>query len=584
MEEDEYGKAIKIADRIWWVGHVLEGDPFQCHVYLIENGTESVLIDPGSKLTWEHTRKKILQLIPLENIRYIICHHQDPDIVSCIEDLLGEIGTTDRFLVTHWRAKELLEHYDWGIEFYEIQENGWTLDSGNRILEFVFTPYMHFPGAFCTYDRKSGTLFSSDIFGAITKKFSLYAEDADSYFEMMKPFHTHYMPASIIVNHGLDNIEKCRPLHLIAPQHGSIIREEFISPIMERLRTLECGLYIEFGGTKDIELMIKVNEILPRIYEEASFLDTFTQTSKKIVSILKIAFPIHRIMTLIPTDNSECEYMLLDSANDSTLKFHDVKKTVKKNYGGVLTDKKRIFRNGPKKIFGMDKKETAYFFPIFDHEGDAIGMGIFVFNGRIRKNTETVHMLKKFETAINMIAHHEMDIYMLEKEKKKVYAMAITDNLTGLHNRYYLNEIANTEIEKAKRFNYKISLLYVDLDYFKKINDTYGHETGDLVLKHFSDLLKKHKRENDMAFRLGGEEFVVIMPHTSKTNAFKFAKRIKDDLQTDCPLIDGNRICYRFSGGISDTDEDGYSITALLKSADMKLYKAKLSGRDRIVF
>ena len=73
---DEHKKPVQIADRIWWVGHVLPDDPFQCHVYLIENGDQSVLVDPGSMLTFKHTLAKIEQIMPFSQIRYFICHHQ----------------------------------------------------------------------------------------------------------------------------------------------------------------------------------------------------------------------------------------------------------------------------------------------------------------------------------------------------------------------------------------------------------------------------------------------------------------------------------------------------------------------------
>ena len=108
----KFEHAVEIAPKIWWVGYVIPNDPFQCHVYLIEDENESVLIDPGSKLTWEVTRKKIKEVTSLENIKYIICHHQDPDITSCIGDLLDEIGAKNRYIVTHWRTITLLKHYN----------------------------------------------------------------------------------------------------------------------------------------------------------------------------------------------------------------------------------------------------------------------------------------------------------------------------------------------------------------------------------------------------------------------------------------------------------------------------------------
>ncbi len=157
--------AIEIADNIWWVGHYLENDPFQCHVYLLENGDQSVLFDPGSKLTFKHTFQKIQEVTNFSNIRYFVCHHQDPDITGCLEQIDNMVTREDALLVTHWRAEMLLKHYGLDLPFWRIEDHDWKLDLGNgRVLEFVFTPYAHFPGAFCSFDQQTGTIFSSDIF------------------------------------------------------------------------------------------------------------------------------------------------------------------------------------------------------------------------------------------------------------------------------------------------------------------------------------------------------------------------------------------------------------------------------------
>ena len=212
------------------------------------------------------------------------------------------------------------------------------------------------------------------------------------------------------------------------------------------------------------------------------------------------------------------------------------------------------------------------------------GMGIFIFNSAIEQTRELAEMLQKFEIAISVMARHETEVYRLENERKKVYTMAVTDNLTSLYNRYYFDEMANMELERAKRHEYSISLLYIDLDHFKKINDTYGHDVGDIVLKNFANILKECTRDNDMVFRLGGEEFVMMMSYTHMQEAFEVAKGLKDKVEKSCVYIGKESICYQFSGGISDTEEEGYSLDALLKSADIKLYKAKLAGRNRIVY
>ncbi|MDA3810694.1 MAG: MBL fold metallo-hydrolase [Spirochaetaceae bacterium] len=160
---------VKIAENIWWVGHYIKNDNFQCHVYLIENGDQSVLIDPGSVLTFNYTLKKIEKIIPFNNIRYFICHHQDPDITGALSNIDKLVKRKDAIIISHWRAIELLKHYGLSFPMLCVEEKGWKLKLGQRELEFIFTPYLHFPGAFCTFDKKSGILFSSDLFGGFTQ-------------------------------------------------------------------------------------------------------------------------------------------------------------------------------------------------------------------------------------------------------------------------------------------------------------------------------------------------------------------------------------------------------------------------------
>jgi len=573
---------VKIAPRIWWVGHVLNEDPFQCHVYLLENGNESILFDPGSKLTWPCTRKKILKLMPLENIKYIVCHHQDPDITAGVADLLEEIGVENRFLVTHWRVHELLEHYDWGIEFYEIQDNGWKLKTKDVELKFIFTPYMHFPGAFCTYVNESKVLFSSDIFGGFTKEFSLYATDAKSYFESMVPFHTHYMPSKQIVNYGLDNIEKC-DIDLIAPQHGSIIKKDMIPYIIDNLRKLDCGIYLEYDGVKDVEFVTKFDEKLPDIFEVSAYFKSFQSDTHRILEILNGILPLKNIKAFTIIDDN-C-FIRLSSKEFEITECNRKKDEFVKKFQDILKDQKRYFLLSEDfDLINFDEACLLYLFPLLDYSKSVIGVGLFVIDREFKQSSEAKTVLKKLEMPVSIIAKRETEKYKMELERKKVYNMAITDSLTGLHNRYYLNEIARIELLKSKRYDYPIAAAYLDIDHFKRVNDTYGHDVGDIVLKQFAHFIKDYVRESDMAFRLGGEEFLILMPYIDKSGAYEIIDRLKKTLKDNgCLDIGQEHICYTFSAGITDSAESGHELEILVKAADKKLYEAKNSGRNKIV-
>ena len=115
-----FNDAIEIAKSIYWIGMYLENDPFQCHPYLIKNGKESILIDPGSMLEFEETVRKIKSVVDMSSIKYIVLHHQDPDLVAAVPEIEKLIDREDLLIITHSRMSLLIKHYLVTSEYYEI--------------------------------------------------------------------------------------------------------------------------------------------------------------------------------------------------------------------------------------------------------------------------------------------------------------------------------------------------------------------------------------------------------------------------------------------------------------------------------
>ena len=172
--------------------------------------------------------------------------------------------------------------------------------------------------------------------------------------------------------------------------------------------------------------------------------------------------------------------------------------------------------------------------------------------------------------------------------RDKLKTLATTDELTGLHNRKYLLERMDQEISRAKRYGNALSLLLFDLDFFKVVNDIYGYEWGDVLLKSIADKLKGLIRKEDILTRYGDEEFVVVLPNTSEDNAFLFAERFRKDIEKMefIPAGEEERHPITISGGIAtypclpDTEEDANTI---IRYAEHALYNAKKRGKNKIV-
>ena len=172
--------------------------------------------------------------------------------------------------------------------------------------------------------------------------------------------------------------------------------------------------------------------------------------------------------------------------------------------------------------------------------------------------------------------------------REKLKIVSTTDELTGLHNRKYLNERLEQEISRSRRYGISLSCLLFDLDFFKVVNDIYGYEWGDVLLRSIADKLKQLIRKEDILTRYGDEEFLLILPNTSEDNAFLFAERFRRDIEKMefIPAGEEERHPITISGGISsfpfleNADENA---NTLIRYAEHALYNAKKRGKNKIV-
>ena len=164
---------------------------------------------------------------------------------------------------------------------------------------------------------------------------------------------------------------------------------------------------------------------------------------------------------------------------------------------------------------------------------------------------------------------------------KRLEELATRDGLTGLYNKRALLEMSQDKLAAAKRFSRKLSLLVVDIDHFKKVNDTYGHDQGDVVLKGLGVILRKAKRTTDAVARFGGEEFVIVCEETDREGAMLLAERVREELQRTTFQTPQGEIAVTCSLGVSTFPDAGTDWETLFKAADEALYVSKRSGRNR---
>jgi len=172
-----------------------------------------------------------------------------------------------------------------------------------------------------------------------------------------------------------------------------------------------------------------------------------------------------------------------------------------------------------------------------------------------------------------------------EAALRRVYEAAILDGLTGVFNRKHLEERIVSELAFAVRHNEPLSVIIIDVDHFKKVNDTYGHLSGDAVLKHVASVLKRELRTEDILARYGGEEFVIIARSTNVATAVALADRLRTVVGAEPIRAEGHEIKVTSSAGVASLAccGDMRDRATLLGLADKRLYTAKQSGRNRVV-
>lgn len=174
-------------------------------------------------------------------------------------------------------------------------------------------------------------------------------------------------------------------------------------------------------------------------------------------------------------------------------------------------------------------------------------------------------------------------ITKLEENNKKLLEISKLDYLTEIANRRYMTERLKEEIQRYKATNRKFSLILGDLDNFKKLNDTFGHESGDQIIQKITKIIKFALRESDLASRWGGEEFLILLPDTEKAEAQKVAERIRNNIQNFNFDLKNNQVRMTITVGVTEFN-DSISLEENISNADKAMYMGKKNGRNTVVY
>jgi diguanylate cyclase (GGDEF)-like protein len=205
---------------------------------------------------------------------------------------------------------------------------------------------------------------------------------------------------------------------------------------------------------------------------------------------------------------------------------------------------------------------------------------------RLRERLQSAERENKAQ--IERIRQLEGQCATLQEWGRAAQELAVHDELTGLYNRRHFVQAADAELERTKRAGSVFAIAMVDIDHFKHYNDTYGHPTGDLILRHFARVLMRSLRKMDTVARYGGEEFILLLPEAVGAkdgfNPERLIERLREAIEKDGYLNGPNRFeaPITISAGVVRYPKDGESVAALVREADARLLRAKSSGRNRV--
>ena len=233
----------------------------------------------------------------------------------------------------------------------------------------------------------------------------------------------------------------------------------------------------------------------------------------------------------------------------------------------------KYYRKSGSKLFKKD-----YFATIpLKIEKETVGVLNINDGEKVSFNVSNLDFVLKLSEFISMTVSNAV---LYERTKK----LAVTDGLTGISNRPSMEQALQNEFERSMRYNTPLSVVLLDVDNFKDVNDTYGHQKGDEILVAVASLLKTFCRANDIAARYGGEEFLMILPQSNAQGAFKIAERVREEMMKLNFTGNESNFSVTTSCGVAELDRDFVENTdQLVSMADQALYEAKNSGRNKTI-
>lgn len=522
----------RVVDGIYHIGNFHSRNGLDCNPYILIDGDEAILFDPGAAIEFDEVISNIKELIDLDKITHIVLHHQDADICSSIP-LFEKLGLRPK-IVTSWRVMTLIQYYGIQSDYYLLEENNFELKlKSGRTLEFIQTPYLHFPGAFVTYDRTTRILLSSDLFGAFSYNRTLFADD--TYMDKMLTFHEHYMPSNSVLRPVMDTL-LAYDISMILPQHGSIINKD-VKSYISALRTLECGTLLA---------PIKKN-----LKESGGYVHIFNDIYTRFASLYehKEVLELFRGIGVLEMDENE---VITDYGASPESVWNTIFDTIKTEKGMVwVTVVEPFVRNIC----------ATYDIPLPN------AMESLIHSAQL-ENQRLIEMNKSLEQTV-----------------KNVNEKLIKCSVTGLYNEVFFKTLLIEELEMEDWRDIG-AYVTVSLDNFSKYKLEYGVEEEHNVLNNLAYMMKERFGDNAV-YRMDSADFGLYIKGLDKESIIEKLEMLRIDVSKSTLFLGKITI----SMGIGFPDEIHLDDATLdstvhhyMELSLNRLRIAKLKGKNYVCF
>ncbi|MFH1469056.1 MAG: diguanylate cyclase [Pseudomonadota bacterium] len=587
-------QVLPLVGGIWWVGKPGAGSSLPCHSFLLERGDQSVLFDPGNWLDPEELVRQIERIVPIDQVRWLVCHEPEPADVAALLALQRRIGRADAALVTHSLCEPAWAACGLPVPRWFVDQHEWNLDLGGRALRFVPTPFAPGPGTFCTFDAATGTLFSSGLFGVAEGGIGLIANDI-SRLDGLFLFHERHLPSREALRSSLERISEL-PLRSLAPHHGPMVPEHLVRPMLGALEDLECGLALRDGASTGA--LQQVNRLLRDLVHELERESNLSRQLGLLLEKLAPLLPAQEVEILV--QGNRAQTLRLAGANNWVA---EVVEPVAPEAGFLAAGTRARWHelHGPRSFQiryyaeplpgrapgpssdGAGRMHYLWL-PLFSAaDATLIGLARFTLSKPMSINRELDALLARLSSPLATSIEREVIHQTLRRQDDRYYQLVVRDPLTSLYTRRYFDVLGRQLLRRNQRGPAEgFAVVLLDLDHTGELNNALGVEEADRVFQAVARTIRTQTRAADVPVRFGGDEFLVFLHAASLEEVLVYVNRVREAIArlTLGPATPPGTLS--FCAGIA-VHWPGEALEALVRRADRALYRAKSGGRGRLM-